>query len=168
MSTTRLYLGLDPGLRKTGWGIVESGDNHLRHIANGSLVTEADLAMSRRLLQLHEGLSEMLSQWSPDEAAAEETFVNKNARSALKLGLARGVVLLAPALFGLSVSEYSPNVIKKSVVGVGHADKNQIGAMVRHLLPNCRPVDADAADALAVAICHAHHSSLQGNRIFSG
>jgi crossover junction endodeoxyribonuclease RuvC len=168
MNMARLYLGLDPGLRKTGWGIVESGNNHLRHIANGSLATEANLAMSQRLLQLHEGLSEMLSHWSPDEAAAEETFVNKNARSALKLGLARGVVLLAPALVGLSVSEYSPNVIKKSVVGVGHADKNQIGAMVRHLLPGCRPVDADAADALAVAICHAHHSSLESNRISSG
>ena len=159
MTGARLYIGLDPGLRATGWGLIEAEDNRLRHIANGSVATEPDLSVAERLRQLHEGLAEILAEWSPDEAAIEETFVNRNARSTLKLGLARGVVLLAPALAGLRVTEYSPNKIKKSVVGAGHADKTQVGVMVRHLLPGCAPADADATDALAVAICHAYHAA---------
>ncbi|MDP6473656.1 MAG: crossover junction endodeoxyribonuclease RuvC [Alphaproteobacteria bacterium] len=157
----RRYIGFDPGLRATGWGLIEAEDNRLRHLANGTVVTEPALEVAERLRQLHEGLARILAEWSPDEAAVEETFVNRNARSTLKLGLARGVVLLAPALAGLHVAEYSPNKIKKSVVGAGHADKTQIGVMVRHLLPGCEPVDADSTDALAVAICHAHHAATQ-------
>ena len=165
MTGARRYIGLDPGLRATGWGLIEAEDNRLRHIANGSVATKPDLSIAERLRQLHEGLAEVLAEWSPDEAAIEETFVNRNARSTLKLGLARGVVLLAPALAGLRVTEYSPNKIKKSVVGAGHADKTQVGVMVRHLLPGCAPADADATDALAVAICHAHLTST--NQIWS-
>ena len=160
MTSARRYIGLDPGLRRTGWGVIEAENNHLRHIANGSVATDSGLETAQRLCQLHEGLAEVLARCSPVDAAVEETFVNRNARSTLKLGLARGVVLLAPALVGLSVAEYSPNMIKKSVVGAGHADKTQVGVMVRHLLPGCEPADADATDALAVAICHAHHSPI--------
>ena len=159
MSLARRYIGLDPGLRATGWGAIETKDNCLCHLANGSVMTDPALDVAERLRQLHEGLARFFAEWSPDEAAVEETFVNRNARSTLKLGLARGVVLLAPALAGLPVAEYSPNKIKKSVVGAGHADKGQIGVMVRHLLPGCVPVDADSTDALAVAICHAHHAA---------
>jgi len=159
MTGVRRYIGLDPGLRATGWGLIEAEDNRLRHLANGSVKTDSALDMAERLHQLHDGLAQILAEWSPDEAAVEETFVNRNARSTLKLGLARGVVLLAPALVGLRVAEYSPNRIKKSVVGAGHADKTQVGVMVRHLLPGCAPVDADSTDALAVAICHAHHAA---------
>ena len=160
MTGARRYLGLDPGLRNTGWGVIEAENNCLRHVANGSVATEADLETAARLRQLHDGLAEILARWSPQEAAVEESFVNRNARSTLKLGLARGVVLLAPALFGLSVAEYSPNKIKKSVVGAGHADKHQVDVMVRHLLPGCEPADMDATDALAVAICHVYHAAL--------
>jgi crossover junction endodeoxyribonuclease RuvC len=161
MIGVRRYIGFDPGLRATGWGLIEAEDNRLRHLANGIVTTEPALEVAERLRQLHEGLVRILAEWSPDEAAVEETFVNRNARSTLKLGLARGVVLLAPALAGLSVAEYSPNKIKKSVVGAGHADKTQVGVMVRHLLPGCEPVDADSTDALAVAICHAHHAATE-------
>ena len=161
MIGVRRYIGFDPGLRATGWGLIEAEDNRLRHLANGTVTTEPALEVAERLRQLHEGLVRILAEWSPDEAAVEETFVNRNARSTLKLGLARGVVLLAPALAGLSVAEYSPNRIKKSVVGAGHADKTQVGVMVRHLLPGCEPVDADSTDALAVAICHAHHAATE-------
>ncbi|MEE8172881.1 MAG: crossover junction endodeoxyribonuclease RuvC [Alphaproteobacteria bacterium] len=159
MNGARRYIGLDPGLRVTAWGLIEAKDNRLRHLADGSVATDPALDMAERLRQIHEGLARILAEWSPDEAAIEETFVNRNARSTLKLGLARGVVLLAPALAGLRVAEYSPNTIKKSVVGAGHADKTQVGVMVRHLLPGCEPVDADSTDALAVAICHAHHAA---------
>jgi crossover junction endodeoxyribonuclease RuvC len=159
MTVARRYIGLDPGLRATGWGVIEAVDNRLRHLANGSVKTDPALETAQRLRQLHDGLVRILADWSPDAAAVEETFVNRNARSALKLGVARGVVLLAPALAGLAVAEYSPNSVKKSVVGAGHADKDQVAVMVRHLLPGCAPADADATDALAVAICHAHHAA---------
>jgi crossover junction endodeoxyribonuclease RuvC len=162
MTGARRYIGLDPGLRATGWGLIEAEDNRLRHLANGSVATDPALEMAARLRQLHDGLALILAEWLPDEAAVEETFVNRNARSTLKLGMARGVVLLAPALAGLSVAEYSPNRIKKSVVGAGHADKTQVGVMVRHLLPGCVPADADSTDALAAAICHAHHAATVG------
>lgn len=150
-------LGLDPGLQRTGWGVIRVDGARLSHVANGAVSTRADLSLAERLRQLHEGLAAVLDQWQPECAAVEQTFVNKNPESALKLGQARGVVLLAPALLGLSVAEYAPNQVKKSVVGVGHADKGQIHAMVSRLLPGIVIHGADAADALAVAITHAHH-----------
>lgn len=150
-------LGLDPGLRVTGWGIVEAEDNHLHFVAGGTIKSSPSRSLSERLAELFDGLSEIMDRHEPAEAAVEETFVNRNARSALKLGQARGVVLLVPAKFGVDVSEYAPNVIKKTVVGVGHADKRQVQMMVRTLLPGCQATSADTADALAAAICHAHH-----------
>jgi len=155
----RRLLGLDPGLRITGWGLIESENNRLHHVANGTVSTDGTLRLSERLLQLHDGLAAVLTKYIPDEAAVEETFVNRNPKSTLKLGLARGVVLLAPALHGLKVAEYSANRVKKAVVGAGHADKSQVDMMVRRLLPGCEPENADATDALAVAICHAHFSA---------
>ena len=150
-------LGLDPGLRHTGWGVIEVDGVHLRYLADGAVHSDGRLDLARRLVQLHDGLAAVLAAWRPDEAAVEETFVNKNPTSTLKLGVARGVALLVPALAGLPVTEYPANLIKKSVVGVGHAAKEQVQVMVRHLLPGAMSTSADAADALAVAICHAHH-----------
>jgi crossover junction endodeoxyribonuclease RuvC len=154
-------LGLDPGLRHTGWGVIEVRGNRLSHIADGAVHSDASRAMAERLVQLHEGLVQVIERYRPDAAAVEETFVNKNASSTLKLGLARGVALLVPALAGLPVAEYSTNLVKKSVVGAGHAEKQQIQRMVKLLLPGCLIESADAADALAVAICHAHHYNTQ-------
>ena len=154
---TRRLLGLDPGLQRTGWGIVEQTGTRLSHIANGAIATDRKLDLAARLVQLHDGLQSILVDYQPHSVAVEETFVNKNPTSTLKLGQARGVVMLAGALAGLSVAEYTPNHVKKSVVGVGHADKTQVDAMVRVLLPGIKINGADAADALAVAICHAHH-----------
>ncbi len=150
-------LGLDPGLRSTGWGVIDVADNRLRHVANGTARTDATAATAERLAALFADLCRVIAEYGPDEAAVEETFVNRNPASALKLGLARGVVLLAPAEAGLPVAEYAANTIKKSLVGTGHAAKSQVEAMVRRLLPGCVPAGADAADALAIAICHAHH-----------
>ncbi|WP_032113465.1 crossover junction endodeoxyribonuclease RuvC [Candidatus Paracaedibacter symbiosus] len=151
-------LGIDPGLRHTGWGIIESQGNRLRHIAHGIIAPPPPLALATRLNCLFQGLTEIIGQFSPNEAAVEETFVNAvNAASALKLGMARGVVLLAPATSHLVIGEYSANKVKKAVVGVGHASKEQVSMMVQRLLPGCGLVKADAADALAVAICHAHY-----------
>lgn len=149
-------LGLDPGLRITGWGIIEVRDNRLAHVADGVVRSDDKLTLAERLVQLFEGVCAVIAAHGPSEAAVEETFVNQNPASTLKLGQARGVVLLAPAKAGLAVAEYTPNLIKKSVVGTGHAAKEQVGMMVRTLLPGCK-ASADAADALAVAICHAHH-----------
>ncbi len=149
--------GLDPGLRNTGWGVVEARDNCLRHVANGVISSDVGSSLAQRLMQLHEGLAVEIARYSPDEAAVEETFVNRNPVSTLKLGQARGVALLVAAQAGLSVAEYSPNLVKKTVVGTGHAAKKQVQMMVRMLLPGCAITNADAADALAVAICHAHH-----------
>jgi crossover junction endodeoxyribonuclease RuvC len=150
-------IGFDPGLRQTGWGVIESDGNRLIHIANGAVATTASADLATRLVQLFDGLVEIVERFAPLEAAVEETFVNKNPTSTLKLGQARGVVMLVPARAGLVVSEYTPNLIKKSVVGAGHAAKEQVQMMVRTLLPGCDIANADAADALAVAICHAHH-----------
>jgi len=155
---SRRLLGLDPGLRRTGWGIVDMAGQHLRYVASGVVTSDATRDMADRLVELLTGINLVLDEWQPDEAAVEETFVNKNPASALKLGQARGVAMLAPALRGLVVAEYSPNLIKKTVVGAGHADKAQIQMMVRRLLPGSAVTQADAADALAVAICHAHHA----------
>ncbi len=155
-------LGLDPGLRCTGWGVIEARPGRLTHVANGVVRTDSGADLPRRLLQIHRGLSEVIAEWRPESAGVEETFVSRNAASTLKLGQARGVVLLAPALEGLEVAEYAPNKIKKSVVGSGHAGKAQIEGMVRILMPGIEIAGPDAADALAVAICHAHH--VEGER----
>lgn len=152
-------LGLDPGLRRTGWGVIEVDANRLSHVANGVVTADHKAPLAQRLAALYDGLAAVIEAYNPDEAAIEEGFVNRNPASSLKLGLARGVVLLAPARAGLGVTEYAANRVKKTVVGAGHADKQQIGAMVAILLPGCDPAGEDAADALAVAICHAHHRS---------
>ena len=149
-------LGLDPGLRHTGWGVIDVAGNRLSHVADGVVHAPTDLPLAERLVALFRQLTAVLERFCPDEAAVEESFVNKNAGSSLKLGAARGVALLAPAERGLPVAEYSANLIKKSVVGAGHAEKEQIQLMVRRLLPGCAIAEPDAADALAVAICHAH------------
>ena len=152
-------IGLDPGLRLTGWGVIDVQGNHLRFVACGVVKTDTGLGLAQRLVHIHQGLVAVIGDRRPDEAAVEETFVNRNPASALKLGQARGVVMLAAAEAGLAVAEYPPNVIKKSVVGAGHAAKQQVQMMVRMLLPGIgeTPMGADAADALATAICHAHH-----------
>ena len=149
-------LGLDPGLRVTGWGVIEVMDGRLRHVANGTVRTRATDPIGVRLVALFDGVSAVIKAHEPDVAAIEETFVNRNPQSALRLGLARGVVLLAPAHAGLDVAEYSANQVKKSVVGAGHAAKEQIGMMIKTLLPQAEVENEDAADALAVAICDAH------------
>ncbi|UUX48769.1 crossover junction endodeoxyribonuclease RuvC [Nisaea acidiphila] len=149
-------LGLDPGLRFTGWGVIDVDGNRLRHVANGTLRSTASRSIAERLLELHDGVLEIIETHRPDEAAVEETFVNKNPESTLKLGLARGAVLLAPAKKGMRVTEYAPNRVKKTVVGAGHANKDQIQVMVNKLLPDAAFESPDAADALAVAVCHAH------------
>ena len=149
-------LGIDPGLRRTGWGVIETVGNRLRHISHGVVDTDAKASVPERLRTLHEGLSQIVARYSPDEAVVEETFVNRNPDSTLKLGLARGVALLVPALACLPVHEYAANRIKKALVGAGHADKEQVALMVRHLLPGVGDASSDATDALAAAICHAH------------
>ncbi len=149
-------IGIDPGLRFTGWGIVESDGNLLRHVADGVISTAAISDVSLRLKTLDFELGEILRIYAPAEAAVEETYVNRNATATLKLGYARGVALLAPARIGIPVFEYGAKTVKLSVVGTGNADKDQVGMMVRRLLPGAVQKRADAADALAVAICHAH------------
>jgi crossover junction endodeoxyribonuclease RuvC len=149
-------IGLDPGLRLTGWGVIEVDGNRLRHVAHGVVKVTTTGTLAARLKELFDGVSAVVEAQRPVEAAVEETFVNVNPSSTLKLGQARGVVLLAPACAGLPVHEYATNLVKKSVVGTGHADKTQIAMMVGRLLPGVE-AKADAADALAVAICHAHH-----------
>jgi len=160
-----ILLGLDPGLRRTGWGVVVSEGNRLRHLANGVIASDAGDPIACRLAVLHDGIAAVIQEHAPDEAAIEETFVNRNPASALKLGLARGVVMLAPARAGLPVAEYAANRVKKALVGAGHAHKQQIAAMVGVLLPGANPAGADAADALAVAICHAHYRAAPANRL---
>src|SRR5918998_5776421 len=150
-------LGLDPGLRRTGWGLVTIEGTRLAFLACGTVVSDQGAPLAWRLKQLHDGLSEVVRNLTPDEAAVEETFVNKDAQATLKLGHARAIALLVPVLAGLSVAEYAANLVKKTVVGSGHADKRQIHAMVRVLLPKADPPSDDAADALAIAITHAHH-----------
>ena len=149
-------LGLDPGLRHTGWGVIDVDGNRLTHIGDGVVHAATDQPLAIRLVSLFRQLTSVLERFRPDEAAVEETFVNRNPASTLKLGVARGVVLLAPAERGVPVAEYSANLIKKAVVGGGHARKAQVQLMVRRILPGCGIEQPDAADALAVAICHAH------------
>lgn len=154
-------LGIDPGLRKCGWGVIEILGSKLSFVACGSVEPSDKLAMSERLKVLHEGMTKVVAAHAPDEAAIEETFVNKDARATLKLGAARGVVMVIPALAGISVAEYAPNQVKKTVVGSGHAKKQQIRLMIGVLLPKADPKTEDAADALAVAICHAHSRTIR-------
>lgn len=150
-------LGLDPGLRRTGWGVVTVAGARLTHVAHGVIAPSEKLEFATRLLALFEGLAAVIAAHAPDEAAVEETFVNTNASSTLKLGHARACCLIAPAQAGLPVAEYAATVVKKAVVGTGAAEKDQVGFMVRRLLPQAGQTTADAADALAVAIAHAHH-----------
>jgi crossover junction endodeoxyribonuclease RuvC len=151
-------IGLDPGLRRTGWGVIDADGARLSHVANGIVSSDGELTTAERLVQLHEGINAVLAEYRPDQAAVEETLVNKNAQSTLKLGVARGVALLVPSLAGLPVGEYLPMIVKKAVVGTGHAEKEQVTMMVGRLLPGVDIRNADSADALAVAICHAHHA----------
>lgn len=150
-------LGVDPGSGATGWGVIEAAGTRLSFIDAGVIRPKRGLSRAGRLAAIHEALARLIAEWAPAETAVEETFVNASPRDALVLGEARGVALLAPALAGLSVAEYAANTIKKAVVGKGHAEKQQVAAMVKVLLPACGALAADAADALAVAICHAHH-----------
>ncbi|MBN9259860.1 MAG: crossover junction endodeoxyribonuclease RuvC [Hyphomicrobium sp.] len=150
-------IGIDPGLRRTGWGVVDSDGVRLVYVASGHVTSDAEDDLAYRLRAIFEGLSSVIASFKPHEAAIEETFVNDNARATLKLGQARGMALLAPAVKGLAIAEYTPNLVKKSVVGAGHAEKRQIQAMIGFLLPKARFESADEADALAIAICHANH-----------
>ncbi|MCA3732117.1 MAG: crossover junction endodeoxyribonuclease RuvC [Phenylobacterium sp.] len=149
-------LGLDPGLRKTGWGMIRVEGNRLSHLGHGVIAPDEKAPFSERLLALFDGISAVVADWSPDEAAIEETFMNTNAASALKLGHARAAALLAPAKAGLPVAEYAARLVKKSVVGTGAADKDQVAFMIARILPGSAGASADAADALAVAVAHAH------------
>ncbi len=150
-------IGIDPGLRRTGWGVVTSDANRLVYVACGSVVTDERQPVAARLAHIFAELANVLAAWRPEEAAVETTFVNRDPTSALKLGQARGIALLVPAQAGLAVAEYAPNLIKKTIVGAGHAEKRQIRRMIGVLLPRAAPQSDDAADALAIAITHAHH-----------
>ncbi|WP_062012211.1 crossover junction endodeoxyribonuclease RuvC [Aureimonas sp. AU4] len=162
-------IGIDPGLRRMGWGVVETVGNSLRFVASGTVTSEGDDDLAIRLRQLHDGLQAVMADHRPHEAAVEQTFVNKDAVATLKLGQARGIAMLVPALAGLPVAEYAPNAVKKAVIGVGHGEKQQIHMMVKVLMPKATFNTSDAADALAIAICHAHHrQSAQARAAFAG
>ena len=150
-------LGIDPGLRRTGWGMVEIAGNGLSFLGCGSVTTREEEALSARLLAIHDGLLRVVDEFRPDEAAVEVTFVNKDAKATLKLGQARGIAMVVPARAGVPVAEYAPNLVKKSIVGAGHGDKAQVRMMIGVLLPKADPRSDDAADALAIAVTHAHH-----------
>ncbi len=152
-------LGIDPGLHITGWGVIDFDGYHLQHVSHGTIVTKADDVISFRLNEIYKGLSNVVEDFSPTEVGIEQVFVNSNPNSSLKLGMARGTAICCAGVLGLPVAEYTPNKVKKSVVGVGHATKDQISTMVQILL-NCGTVKLDAADALAIAICHAHNRSI--------
>ena len=150
-------LGIDPGLRRTGWGVVAIAGNALSFLGCGSVTTRDADGLALRLLAIHDGLMRILEEFRPDEAAVEATFVNKDATATLKLGQARGIAMVVPARAGVPVSEYAPNLVKKSIVGAGHGDKAQVRMMIGVLLPKANPSSDDAADALAIAVTHAHH-----------
>ena len=160
-TSTVKIIGIDPGLRRTGWGIIESDGVRLVYVASGHVESSQNETLAYRLRELYEGLSGVLASFKPAEAAVEETFVNDNAKATLKLGQARGMAMLAPAMKGLRVAEYAPNLIKKTVVGAGHAEKRQIQAMIGFLLPKAKFDSPDEADALAIAICHASHRGIR-------
>jgi crossover junction endodeoxyribonuclease RuvC len=150
-------VGIDPGLRRTGWGVVEFAGNRLGFLACGSVTTRDDDALAARLLTIYDGLMRIFDEFRPDEAAVEATFVNRDAKATLKLGQARGIAMVVPAKAGVPVAEYAPNLVKKSIVGAGHGDKAQVRMMIGVLLPKADPSSDDAADALAIAVTHAHH-----------
>jgi crossover junction endodeoxyribonuclease RuvC len=150
-------LGIDPGLRRTGWGMIAIEGNRLMFLGCGSVATESEAALAMRLLAIHDGLRRVVEEHAPDEAAVEATFVNKDAAATMKLGQARGIAMLVPAIAGLPVAEYAPNLVKKTIIGVGHGEKGQIRMMLGVLLPKADPRTHDAADALAIAVTHAHH-----------
>ncbi|MBE6444770.1 MAG: crossover junction endodeoxyribonuclease RuvC [Alphaproteobacteria bacterium] len=147
-------LGLDPSLSSTGWGIIEAENNRVRYVADGFIPTDAKAPIAERLALINKSLCDVIDLYKPDEAAIEQVFLNSNAVSTIKLGMARGVVIMAPAMFHIPVTEYEPNKVKKAVVGVGKAEKNQVETMVKILLPGCKPKNNDASDALAIALCH--------------
>ncbi len=161
-------LGIDPGLRRTGWGLVASEGNRLTYLACGSIATDDKASLAERLVAIHDALDRIVAEHRPDEAAVEATFVNKDAAATLKLGQARGIALLVPARAGLPVAEYAPNLVKKTIVGAGHAEKAQIRMMIGVLLPRADPSTHDAADALAIAITHAHHRQSVQARLAAG
>ena len=159
MANAIRILGIDPGLRRTGWGVIACEGNRLIYVGCGSVETNERLALAERLVSIHDGLARIVAEFRPDEAAVEATFVNRDATATLKLGQARGIALLVPAKAGLMVAEYAPNLVKKTIVGAGHAEKAQIRMMIGVLLPKADPQSEDAADALAIAVTHAHHRS---------
>ncbi len=161
-------LGIDPGLRRTGWGVITCEGNKLIFLACGSVETHERAALAERLVAIHDGLVKVVEEFTPDEAAVESTFVNRDGASTLKLGQARGIAMLIPARAGIVVAEYAPNLVKKTVVGAGHAEKAQIRMMIDVLLPKANPRTHDAADALAIAITHAHHRARAELRVVAG
>ena len=154
-------LGLDPSLSSTGWGIVEVENNRLRYVADGFIKTNTKDSLPKRLSVIHKALNEIIETYRPDEAAIEQVFLNENPMSTIKLGMARGVVILAPALFDLPITEYEPTKVKKALVGVGRAEKSQVETMVKILLPGCKPKNNDSSDALAIAICHYNYRQVR-------
>ena len=165
MSTSTRIIGIDPGLRRCGWGVIDVVGNSVRFVASGTVTSDGDDDLARRLVDIHDGLEAVLGEFAPDEAAIEQTFVNKDAGATLKLGQARGIALLVPARRGLPVAEYAPNAVKKAIVGAGHAEKTQIRMMVTVLMPKATFRTDDAADALAIALTHAHHRGSAAARI---
>jgi len=161
-------LGIDPGLRRTGWGVVALDGNRLSFLACGSLTTDEKAQLAARLLTIHDGLRRVVDEHAPHEAAVEATFVNKDASATRKLGQARGIAMLVPAMSGLPVAEYAPNLVKKTIVGAGHCEKAQIRMMIGVLLPKADPQSEDAADALAIAVCHAHHRRSRVLKVAAG
>jgi crossover junction endodeoxyribonuclease RuvC len=161
-------LGIDPGLRRTGWGLVACEGNRLTYVACGTVETDGKAALAERLVAIYEGLARIVADFRPDEAAVEATFVNRDAVATLKLGQARGIALLVPARAGVPVSEYAPNLVKKTIVGAGHGEKAQIRMMIGVLLPRADPQSEDAADALAIAVTHAHHRQSLQVRVAAG
>ena len=157
-------LGLDPSLSSTGWGVVEVENNRVRYVADGFIATNTKAPIAERLKEINKTLSEVIEQYKPDEAAIEQVFLNSNPTSTIKLGMARGVVIMTPAQYGISVTEYEPNKVKKAVVGVGKAEKNQVETMVKILLPGCKPKNNDASDALAIALCHFQYRNAYGRK----
>ncbi len=155
-------LGLDPSLSSTGWGIIEVENNRVRYLADGFIPTDTKASIPERLNVINQTLREIIELYKPDEAAIEQVFLNSNPVSTIKLGMARGVVIMTPAQFGISVTEYEPNKVKKAVVGVGKAEKGQVETMVKILLPGCKPKNNDSSDALAIALCHFQYRGSYG------
>ena len=155
-------LGLDPSLSSTGWGVIEVENNRVRYVADGFIPTSTKSPIEERLCEINKVLREVIECYKPDEAAIEQVFLNSNPASTIKLGMARGVVIMTPSQFGISVREYEPNKVKKAVVGVGKADKSQVETMVKILLPGCKPKNNDSSDALAIALCHFQYRNAYG------